>query len=213
MTLSATAAWPSSWMKTSGHDARINVPVIPVARWGTRAILDGYHKKFRPFPRHDVTTVVGEPVDLSAYREQPLTSQVLRDVTDLLMAKVTAMVAEVRGETPPTEVFRPPAKGTAKPESRAAEPDAAVALAAVHPVLAERLVDARPAHAAEREPQEEVPVLVHLQRLVGFHKQRLGGWRSRGQVPAHANKLRALAGKNKSGLLRIKHRFRRAPRM
>ena len=46
------------------------------------------------------------------------------------------------------------------------ETDAAVALAAVHPVLAERLVDARPAHAAEREPQEEVPVLVHLQRLV-----------------------------------------------
>ena len=50
-----------------------------------------------------------------------------------------------------------------------------MALAAVHPVLAERLVDARPAHATEREPQEEVPVLVHLQRLVeaaGIHDGR-----------------------------------------
>jgi 1-acyl-sn-glycerol-3-phosphate acyltransferase len=107
---------------------RHDVPVIPVARWGTRAILDGYHKKFRPFPRHDVTTVVGEPVDLSAYRDQPLTSQVLRDVTDLLMGKVTAMVAEIRGEMPPTEVFRPPAKAAAKTEqakAQAAEPDVA----------------------------------------------------------------------------------------
>ena len=91
-----------------------DVPVIPVARWGTRAILDGYHRKFRPFPRHDVVTVVGEPVDLTAYREkyreQP-TLPVLREVTDLLMAEVTGMVAAIRGETPPAEVFRPPAKG------------------------------------------------------------------------------------------------------
>ena len=41
-----------------------------------------------------------------------------------------------------------------------------MALAAVHPVLAQRLVDAGPLRPAEREAQEEVPVLVHLQRLV-----------------------------------------------
>lgn len=93
-----------------GHD----VPVIPVARWGTREILDGYHRKFRPFPRHDVVTVVGEPVDLSAYRdkyrEQP-TLAVLREVTDLLMAELTRMVADIRGATPPAEVFHPTPKG------------------------------------------------------------------------------------------------------
>lgn len=92
-----------------------DVPVIPVARWGTRAILDGYHRKFRPFPRHDVVTVVGEPVDLTAYREkfrEEPTLPVLREVTDLLMAEVTGMVAAIRGETPPAEVFRPPAGHT-----------------------------------------------------------------------------------------------------
>ncbi|HEX5403406.1 MAG TPA: lysophospholipid acyltransferase family protein [Pseudonocardiaceae bacterium] len=94
-----------------------DVPVLPVARWGTRDILDGYHKKFRPFPRHDVITVIGEPVDLSAYRNQPLTSQVLREVTDLLMAEVTKLVAQVRGETPPTETFRPLLKGQAQGKS------------------------------------------------------------------------------------------------
>jgi 1-acyl-sn-glycerol-3-phosphate acyltransferase len=98
-----------------------DVPVIPVARWGTRDILDGYHKKFRPFPRHDVTTVVGEPVDLSAYRAQPASSQTLREVTDLLMGQVTELVAGVRGETPPTEVFRQAAK-RAEPAEQA-EPD------------------------------------------------------------------------------------------
>jgi 1-acyl-sn-glycerol-3-phosphate acyltransferase len=93
-----------------------DVPVIPVARWGTREILDGYHRRFRPFPRHDVVTVVGEPVDLSAYREKYRDTQpslaVLREVTDLLMAEVTRMVADIRGQTPPAEVFRPSARGT-----------------------------------------------------------------------------------------------------
>src|SRR5262249_23509967 len=46
------------------------------------------------------------------------------------------------------------------------EADAAVALAALHPGLAERLVEAGPAHAAECETQEEIPVLVHLDRFV-----------------------------------------------
>jgi 1-acyl-sn-glycerol-3-phosphate acyltransferase len=97
-----------------------DVPVIPVARWGTLAILDGYRRSFRPFPRHDVRTVVGEPVDLSEYRGEPVTSQMLRDVTDLVMAEVTTLVAEIRGETPPTEVFRLAPKTTA--DTRLAEP-------------------------------------------------------------------------------------------
>ncbi|HEX3649404.1 MAG TPA: lysophospholipid acyltransferase family protein [Pseudonocardiaceae bacterium] len=91
-----------------------DVPVLPVARWGTRAILDGYHRRFRPFPRHDVITVVGEPVDLSAYRDKirdrEPTLPELREVTDLLMGEVTRMVADIRGETAPAEVFRPAAK-------------------------------------------------------------------------------------------------------
>jgi 1-acyl-sn-glycerol-3-phosphate acyltransferase len=108
-----------------------DVPVLPVARWGTRDILDGYHHKFRPFPRHDVTTVVGAPVDLSAYRDQPPTTQVLREVTDLLMAEVVTLVAQVRGATPPSETFRPsarnknaaPAEDQTQAEAQAAEPD------------------------------------------------------------------------------------------
>jgi 1-acyl-sn-glycerol-3-phosphate acyltransferase len=110
-----------------------DVPVIPVARWGTREILDGYHKKFRPVPRHDVTIAVGEPVDLSAYRDQPVTTQVLREVTDLVMAEVVSLVAQVRGETPPTETFRAPSRSAAKDEDTSTEESAAPDAAAAAP--------------------------------------------------------------------------------
>lgn len=84
-------------------------PVIPAARWGTQAILNGYTKKFRPFPRKPVTILVGDPVDLSSYRGKEITPELLREVTHLLMERVRELVAEIRGEAAPAEFFRPPA--------------------------------------------------------------------------------------------------------
>ena len=46
------------------------------------------------------------PVDLSAYRGRPIDAALLREVTDLLMARVRDLLAEVRGEPAPTEFFR-----------------------------------------------------------------------------------------------------------
>jgi 1-acyl-sn-glycerol-3-phosphate acyltransferase len=102
------AGWP---MRSRTGVARLalenDVPVIPAARWGTIAILDYYQKKFRPLPRGLVTTVVGEPVDLSAYRGKPITPDVLREVTALLMRRVADLLGEIREETPPAEPYRP----------------------------------------------------------------------------------------------------------
>lgn len=95
------------------------VPVIPVARWGTQAILNGYTKKFRPFPRKPVTFLVGEPVDLSEFRGREVTPELLREVTHLLMDKVRELVAEIRGERAPTEFFRPPQPAKPADEERA----------------------------------------------------------------------------------------------
>ncbi|GHF14428.1 1-acyl-sn-glycerol-3-phosphate acyltransferase [Amycolatopsis deserti] len=97
---------PQGWPKRSHTGvARLaldnDVPVIPVARWGTQQILDFYHKKVRLIPRTTVTHKVGEPVDLSAYRGKPQTGPLLREVTELLMERVTELLAEVRGEQPP----------------------------------------------------------------------------------------------------------------
>lgn len=94
------------WMKnTFTGVARLalenDVPVIPIARWGTNHMLDGYLKKFRPLPRKTVTYTAGKPVDLSAYRNKPPTAAVLREVTDLIDAEITRLLAEIRGEEPP----------------------------------------------------------------------------------------------------------------
>ncbi|GAA3866011.1 lysophospholipid acyltransferase family protein [Saccharothrix violaceirubra] len=78
-----------------------DVPVIPAARWGTRDLYDHYRKRFRPFPRKTVVTKVGEPVDLSAYRDRPRNLALLREVTDLLMTEVKDLLADIRDEPAP----------------------------------------------------------------------------------------------------------------
>lgn len=102
------AQWP---MRARTGVARLalehDVPVLPAARWGTQRIWDGYTKRFRPFPRKQVVTSVGEPVDLSEYRGKPLTNALLREVTELLMHRVADLLAEIRDEPAPTEFYRP----------------------------------------------------------------------------------------------------------
>lgn len=80
--------------------------VVPMARWGTREILDHYQKTFRPFPRKTVRFLVGEPLDLAVYRDKPVTPQLLREVTDLSMVRVRELLAELREEPDPKEFYR-----------------------------------------------------------------------------------------------------------
>lgn len=83
-----------------------DVPVLPVVHWGTREVLDGYNKKFRPLPRKPIIVRCGPPVDLSAFRGRPIDAPLLREVTDFLMARVRELLAEVRDEKAPAEFFR-----------------------------------------------------------------------------------------------------------
>jgi 1-acyl-sn-glycerol-3-phosphate acyltransferase len=83
-------------------------PVVPVGQWGAQEILDSYRAKgLHLLPRRKVRVVAGPPVDLSPYEGRELTSEVLRDATDAVMAAVTALVAELRGESPPAVPFDP----------------------------------------------------------------------------------------------------------
>ena len=83
-----------------------DVPVLPAVHWGTREVLDGYSRKFRPLPRKPITVRCGPPVDLSAYRGKPTDGDLLREVTDVLMGRVRDLLSDVRGEPAPTEFFR-----------------------------------------------------------------------------------------------------------
>ncbi|AAZ54668.1 lysophospholipid acyltransferase family protein [Thermobifida fusca] len=86
---------------------RTGAPVIPVAHWGEQHLLPYGTAKLRLFPRTPVEVVAGPPVDLSRYREQPLTATTLREATAEIMTAITRLQAEIRGEEPPLEPYDP----------------------------------------------------------------------------------------------------------
>lgn len=88
-----------------------DVPLIPVAHWGTQKIMPRYGKRVSLFPRKNVDVTFGPPVDLSAYRGLPLNSKMLAEATDLLMVAITDLVATMRDEAPPADRWDPARKG------------------------------------------------------------------------------------------------------
>jgi 1-acyl-sn-glycerol-3-phosphate acyltransferase len=78
-----------------------DIPVLTAARWGTRDILNGYTRKFRPLPRKKVLIDVSEPVDLTAFKGRTVDNDLLRELTDFLMTRVRDQLAELRGEPAP----------------------------------------------------------------------------------------------------------------
>jgi 1-acyl-sn-glycerol-3-phosphate acyltransferase len=88
-----------------------DVPVVPVAQWGPQVLLDVHRRTFRPFRRPEAVCQAGPPLDLSAYRDRPLTAELLHEVTEVIMGAVRDQLAEVRGEPAPADFFRrPPAR-------------------------------------------------------------------------------------------------------
>lgn len=101
---------PESWpMHARTGVARLvlgsEAPVIPIARFGTQRVWNGYTKKFRPLPRKRIDFVVGEPVDVSAFRGKEQEPAVLREITDLVMRRVRDLVSDIRGEPAPAEFY------------------------------------------------------------------------------------------------------------
>jgi 1-acyl-sn-glycerol-3-phosphate acyltransferase len=97
-------------------------PVIPIAHWGAQKILP--YGSFRPHlvPRTTVQVSAGPPVDLSEWEGQPMTTQVLRAATEKIMKDITALLAGIRGETPPAEPYHPAvARRKARQEARERE--------------------------------------------------------------------------------------------
>jgi len=86
-------------------------PVIPIAHWGAQDILPYGSKKPRLWPRKTVRMAAGPPVDLSAYAGQRLSASTLRAATADIMADITALLATIRQETPPAEVWDPAVGG------------------------------------------------------------------------------------------------------
>ncbi len=96
--------WPMNGKTGAARLALLapDVPVIPVAQWGVQKQIDLYRKKLRLIPRPRHTLSVGDPIDLSAYRDRPVDAAALREVTDFIMRRLRDDVAELRGEPAPT---------------------------------------------------------------------------------------------------------------
>jgi 1-acyl-sn-glycerol-3-phosphate acyltransferase len=108
--------WP---MRARNGVARIaltsGAPVLPVAQWGVQDIAPPWSKRLRPVPRHDVRIAVGEAVDLSDLSGAPLTRDVLDEATERVMSAITAVLADLRGESPPAIRFDPARMASSEP--------------------------------------------------------------------------------------------------
>jgi len=110
--------WP---MRGKSGAARIAMetgcPVIPLAHWGAQRILPPYARVARLFPPVKVVVRAGPPVDLSGLG--PVRSgKALREATWRIMADLTGLLEQIRGEVAPTERYDPVRAGvpvTGKP--------------------------------------------------------------------------------------------------
>ncbi len=103
-------------------------PVVPVVHWGTQNVYVPYVKGgFHPFPRKDIRVVAGPPIDLSEYRGRPVDARLIRDVSYVIQAGVRDLLAEVRGQRPPTEFYdqKKAARLQARADERSSGTDAA----------------------------------------------------------------------------------------
>ena len=98
--------WP---MKARTGVARLallsGAPVVPVAQWGPEAILPYKARRPKLFPRRTMRVLAGSPVDLSAFRDKPLTADLLRSATDAVMHRIADQLAVLRGEPAPAEFY------------------------------------------------------------------------------------------------------------
>lgn len=95
-------------------------PLIPVAQWGAQDLLPPYARLPRP-GRHTMHVRAGPAVDLTAYRGQPLTRDLLETATEDVMRALTQQLEVLRGSQAPDTRFDPDAHGltrTGKPGPR-----------------------------------------------------------------------------------------------
>ncbi len=110
---------PDMWPMTGKSGAaRIALatgcPVIPVGHWGAHQLLAPYSKKPDLFPRKKIIVKAGDPVDLDDLLGRDQTQAVINEATERIMAAITQLVEEIRGETAPAERFDPRRAGVSE---------------------------------------------------------------------------------------------------
>lgn len=76
-------------------------PLFPMVQWGSHEVMRPYVKELRLLPRKTVHIRVGEPVDLSDLDAGSMDAATLAIGGERLMDAITALEADIRGESPP----------------------------------------------------------------------------------------------------------------
>lgn len=88
-----------------------NIPVIPVAHWGSQQILPRYGK-LRLWPlRRRVRVIIGDAVDVQAIEGAAGQPVALAAATDEIMSEIATLLSQLRGEPAPAERWNPAAHG------------------------------------------------------------------------------------------------------
>ncbi len=116
---------PDLWPMTARLGAArlalsVRVPVIPVAQWGAQDVLARYGKVPHLVPRRTVHVHAGPPVDLDDLYDRAAEPEAVREATERIMSRITAMLAEIRGEEPPARVYDTRRDGDPRAEELAA---------------------------------------------------------------------------------------------
>ena len=85
----------------------LGLPIVPCGQWGVEKVLGNYSKKFRPNPFHVERVKIGKPMFFRELEGKTPTAQELADATDKVMREISAIVGELRGETPPAQLWDP----------------------------------------------------------------------------------------------------------
>ncbi|MBS1675021.1 MAG: 1-acyl-sn-glycerol-3-phosphate acyltransferase [Actinobacteria bacterium] len=88
------------------------IPLIPMAQWGTQKIMGRYQKGLSLWPlRKKVDVLIGDPVDLSDLYGRAGESAALTEANERLMGAITALLEELRGEKAPAQRWNPAEHG------------------------------------------------------------------------------------------------------
>lgn len=87
------------------------IPLYPAAHWGAEKLMPRYGKMIYPFPRKNITVTIGQPLDLSEYKDKPIDQRTVTEVTDKLMKEISALLGVLRNEDPPEERWNPGKQG------------------------------------------------------------------------------------------------------
>ncbi len=101
--------WPMKARPGVGRLALTSrAPVVPVGQWGAQKVLDRYARRPGNILRRPVQHVkAGPPVDLSDLYDRADDPRAHAEATARVMAAITALVAELRGETAPEVPYEP----------------------------------------------------------------------------------------------------------